>query len=55
VGFLGLGEEWRSPGSRHIYRPSPGPSVSFGSSSFGKITSQANFSRQLQLAMRFSF
>jgi trimeric autotransporter adhesin len=32
-----------------------GPSVSFGSSSFGKITSQANFSRQLQLAMRFSF
>src|SRR3984885_493349 len=32
-----------------------GPSVSFGSSSFGKITSQANFSRQLQLALRFSF
>ena len=32
-----------------------GPSVAFGSSSFGKITSQANFSRQLQLAMRFSF
>jgi hypothetical protein len=32
-----------------------GPSTSFGSSSFGKITSQANFSRQLQLAMRFSF
>jgi hypothetical protein len=32
-----------------------GPSVAFGSSSFGKITSQANFSRQLQLALRFSF
>jgi len=32
-----------------------GPSVSFGRSSFGKITSQANFSWQLQLAMRFSF
>jgi hypothetical protein len=32
-----------------------GPNVSFGSSNFGKITSQANFSRQLQLALRFSF
>ena len=32
-----------------------GPSTSFGSSTFGKITSQANFSRQLQLALRFSF
>ncbi len=32
-----------------------GPNVSFGSSTFGKITSQANFSRQLQLALRFSF
>jgi hypothetical protein len=32
-----------------------GPSTSFGSSSFGKITSQANFSRQMQLALRFSF
>lgn len=32
-----------------------GPNVSVGSGSFGKITSQANFSRQLQLAMRFSF
>jgi hypothetical protein len=32
-----------------------GPGVAFGSSSFGKITSQANFSRQLQLALRFSF
>jgi hypothetical protein len=32
-----------------------GPNVSFGSSSFGKITSQANFSRQLQMALRFSF
>ncbi len=32
-----------------------GPNVSFGSSSFGKITSQANFSRQMQLALRFSF
>jgi len=32
-----------------------GPNVSFGSSSFGKITSQANFSRQLQLALRMSF
>lgn len=32
-----------------------GPNVSFGSSNFGKITSQANFSRQLQLALRFTF
>jgi hypothetical protein len=32
-----------------------GPSVSFGSSTFGTITSQANFSRQLQMALRFSF
>lgn len=32
-----------------------GPNTSFGSSTFGKITSQANFSRQLQLALRFSF
>jgi trimeric autotransporter adhesin len=32
-----------------------GPSVAFGNSTFGKITSQANFSRQLQLALRFSF
>ena len=32
-----------------------GPNTSFGSSSFGKITSQANFNRQLQLALRFSF
>jgi hypothetical protein len=32
-----------------------GPNVSFGSSAFGKITTQANFSRQLQLALRFSF
>jgi len=32
-----------------------GPSVAYGSSSFGKITTQANFSRQLQLALRFSF
>ena len=32
-----------------------GPNTSFGSASFGKITSQANFSRQLQLALRFSF
>ncbi len=32
-----------------------GPSTSFGSSTFGKITSQANFSRQMQLALRFSF
>jgi trimeric autotransporter adhesin len=31
------------------------PNTSFGSSSFGKITSQVNFSRQLQLALRFSF
>src|SRR5260370_2018806 len=31
-----------------------GPSVSYGSSSFGKITTQANFSRQLKLALRFS-
>jgi len=32
-----------------------GPNVSYGSSNFGKITQQANFSRQLQLALRFSF
>lgn len=32
-----------------------GPNTSVGSSSFGKITSQANFARQLQLALRFSF
>lgn len=32
-----------------------GPNVSFGSGTFGKITTQANFSRQLQLALRFSF
>lgn len=32
-----------------------GPNVSYGSSTFGKITSQANFSRQLQLALRFAF
>jgi len=32
-----------------------GPNTSFGSSSFGKITTQANFSRQLQLAIRVSF
>ena len=31
------------------------PSTSFGSSSFGKITSQVNFARQLQMALRFSF
>jgi hypothetical protein len=32
-----------------------GPNVAYGSGSFGKITSQANFARQLQLALRFSF
>ena len=32
-----------------------GPNYRYGSGSFGKITSQANFSRQLQLALRFSF
>jgi len=32
-----------------------GPNVTFGSSTFGKITTQANFSRQMQLALRFSF
>ncbi len=32
-----------------------GPNVAYGSGSFGKITSQANFSRQMQLALRFSF
>jgi hypothetical protein len=31
------------------------PNLSFGSSTFGKITSQVNFSRQLQMAIRFSF
>jgi trimeric autotransporter adhesin len=32
-----------------------GPNVNFSSGSFGKITSQANFSRQLQMAVRLSF
>jgi trimeric autotransporter adhesin len=32
-----------------------GPNVAYGNASFGKITSQANFSRQLELALRFSF
>jgi hypothetical protein len=32
-----------------------GPNTSFGSGSFGKITSQAKLERQLQLALRFSF
>ena len=32
-----------------------GPNTTYGSGSFGQITSQANFSRQLQLALRFSF
>jgi hypothetical protein len=31
------------------------PNTSFGSSTFGKITTQVNFSRQLQMALRFSF
>jgi hypothetical protein len=31
------------------------PNVSFGGSSFGRITSQANFSRMMQLGMRFFF
>jgi hypothetical protein len=31
------------------------PNGAFGSTNFGKITSQVNFSRQLQLALRFSF
>ena len=31
------------------------PNTSFLSSTFGRITSQANFSRQLQLALRFTF
>ncbi len=31
------------------------PNTSFGSGSFGKITSQANFARQLQLAIRVAF
>ncbi len=32
-----------------------GPNTAYGSSSFGEITSQANFSRQLQLAIRMTF
>ena len=32
-----------------------GPNVSFGSSSFGRITSQANFSRMMQLGVRLFF
>jgi hypothetical protein len=31
------------------------PNVSFGSSTFGQITQQANFSRELELALRFAF
>jgi hypothetical protein len=31
------------------------PNVSFGSSSFGRITSQVNFSRMMQLGLRFFF
>jgi hypothetical protein len=31
------------------------PNASFGSSSFGRITSQVNFSRMMQLGMRFFF
>ena len=31
------------------------PNGSFGSSNFGKITTQVNFARQLQMALRFSF
>ena len=31
------------------------PSLNVSTSSFGKITSQVNFNRQLQLALRFSF
>jgi hypothetical protein len=31
------------------------PNGSFGSANFGKITTQVNFSRQLQMALRFSF
>jgi hypothetical protein len=31
------------------------PNTSFGSSSFGRITSQANFSRMMQLGLRFYF
>jgi hypothetical protein len=31
------------------------PNGSYGSANFGKITTQVNFSRQLQMALRFSF
>jgi trimeric autotransporter adhesin len=31
------------------------PNVSYGSSSFGRITSQVNFSRMMQLGLRFFF
>jgi hypothetical protein len=31
------------------------PNVSYGSGSFGKITSQVNFSRMVQLGVRFFF
>jgi hypothetical protein len=31
------------------------PNTSFGSSSFGRITSQVNFSRMIQLGLRFFF
>jgi hypothetical protein len=32
-----------------------GPNVTFGSGSFGRITSQANFSRMMQLGLRLFF
>jgi hypothetical protein len=32
-----------------------GPNTKYGSSTFGQITSQANFSRELELALRFAF
>ena len=35
--------------------PNPNTSYAAGSSSFGKITSQVNFSRLIQLGVRFYF
>jgi hypothetical protein len=32
-----------------------GPNNSFGTSAFGRITSQANTARQLQLGLRFTW
>ena len=40
---------------RSTRRCSPRPTSSFGSSSFGRITSQVNFARMMQLGIRMFF